>query len=511
MEKKYLAATVAAIAALTTLLSGCTGSGGDAPSGGASADGPADLKIGNFLDVTSWDPSLADIGFDGPYLSAVYDALIALDKDGNPIPSLATKWTVADDNLSVDLDIRTDAKFSDGTAVDADAVVTSLEYLKAGARSGEAYTHVKDFEKVDDDTVRIDLTERDDTLLYFMGLGRSYVMAPSAIEAGTLAKEPVGSGPYTLDQTTSVAGSEYHFTKVADYWDAATYPFQTLAIFPILDATARHNAMLSGQINVNYGDVTNLDQAKQQGWNVAERVSGWVGLQFTDHTGSKLEALGKTEVRQALNYAFDGAAILQAVGSGAGVVTNQVFPDGGSINDAGLNDMYAVNVAKAKDLLAGAGYPNGFAVTMPMSPIFAQWQPAAEQALTDIGVTVTWDQMQQPDYQLNAPTYPMFIAFLAMDGNPVATVTRQVTGTQWFNPAPDYASFPEVASIVDEIHTATGDAQTTAISELNKKLTELAWWSVWYQAQNTYYSVPGITVQPVIGMMFPTLRYIQHG
>ncbi|MBN9244157.1 MAG: hypothetical protein J0I98_15315 [Mesorhizobium sp.] len=283
------------------------------------------------------------------------------------------------------------------------------------------------------------------------------------------------------------------------------------AIFPILDATARHNAMLSGQINVNYGDVTNLDQAKQQGWNIAERVSGWVGLQFTDHTGAKVEALGKTEVRQALNYAFDGAAILQAVGSGAGVVTNQVFPDGGATNDASLNDMYAFNVAKAKELLADAGYPNGFSVTIPMSPIFAQWQPSAEQALTDIGVTVTWDQMQQPDYQLNAASYPMFIAFLAMDGNSVATVARQVTSKQWFNPAPDYASFPEVASIVDEINTTTGDEQASAIADLNTKLTELAWWSVWYQANNTYYSVPGITVQPVIGMMFPTLRYIQHG
>ncbi|WP_258132657.1 ABC transporter substrate-binding protein [Microbacterium sp. MYb72] len=508
---KRLPLALAAAVAATLALTSCSGGTSPAPSGDSGAAGPDALNIGNFLDVTSWDPSLADIGFDGPYLSAVYDALIALDADGNPIPSLATDWTVADDDMSIDLDIRTDATFSDGTPVDVEAVIKSLDYLKAGARSGEAYVNVASFEKVDDDTLTINLTQRDDTILYFMGLGRSYVASPAAIDAGTLGKEPVGSGPYTLDSTTSVAGAEYHFTKVADHWDAKTYPFSELAIFPIMDATARHNAMLSGQINVQYGDVANQAQADEQGWNTASRVSGWAGLVITDHTGAKSEPLGKLEVRQALNYAFDGAAILGAVGSGAGVATNQVFPDGGDINDPALNDTYEYNMDKAKALLADAGYPDGFSISMPMSPIFEQWKPAAEQALTELGVKVTWDNMQMPDYQLNAPNYPMFISFLAMDGNQLATVARQVTSVQWFNPAPDYADNEVLAPLVEKVQTERGDAQTAAVKELNKGLVDQAWWSVWYQANNTYYSAPGITLQPVVGMMFPTLRYITKG
>ena len=502
-----LAAAVAATLALTSCSAGATPS----PSDGSAADGPDALNIGNFLDVTSWDPSLADIGFDGPYLSAVYDALIALDADGKPVPSLATGWTVADDDLSIDLDIRTDAVFSDGTPVDVDAVITSLDYLKQGARSGEAYLNVSAFEKVDDDTVRILLTQRDDTILYFMGLGRSYVVSPAAIEAGTLGSEPIGSGPYVLDGDTSIAGAEYHFTKTTDHWDAEAYPFADLAIFPITDATARHNAMLSGQINVQYGDVANLEQAKQQGWNTAERVSGWAGLVITDHTGAKSEPLGKLEVRQALNYAFDGAAILAAVGSGAGVATNQVFPDGGTINDPALNETYAHNMDKAKKLLADAGYADGFEISMPMSPIFEMWKPSAEQALTELGVKVTWDNMQMPDYQLNAPNYPMFISFLAMDGNDVATVARQVTSVQWFNPAPDYAQNEVIAPLVEKVQTERGEAQTDAVEELNKALVDQAWWSVWYQANNIYYTASGIQLQPIVGMMFPTLRYITQG
>ena len=504
-----IAAAVAAVLALTS----CSGGAGATTqaSDAAAANAPDDLNIGNFLDITSWDPSLADIGFDGPYLSAVYDALVALDKDGKPVPALAEKWEVAPDDLSITLTLHKGGVFSDGSPVDADAVVKSLEYLKAGARSGEAYTNVSSFEAVDDHTVKISLTQRDDTILYFMGLGRSYVMSPKAIAAGTLGKQPVGSGPYTLDGTKSVAGSEYHFTKVPGYWDAKAYSFKNLAIFPIMDATARQNAMLSGQINVQYGDITNKDAAKQQGWNTISRVSGWAGLVITDHTGAKNKTLGDLKVRQALNYAFDGAAILKAVGSGAGVATNQVFPDGGSINDPSLNTQYAYNVDKAKQLLADAGYPNGFDISMPMSPIFEQWKPAADQALAAIGVKVTWDNMQMPDYQLNAPNYPMFISFLAMDGNEVATVARQVTSKQWFNPTPDYASNSVLKPLVDKVHGTKGADQTAAIKELNKALVDQAWWSVWYQADNTYYSVPGVKIQPVIGMMFPTLRYITKG
>lgn len=511
MRKKTLVAALAVAAAIGMALTGCSGGGsagtGTSAATGSTASGPDDLKIGNFLDVTSWDPSLADIGFDGPYLSAVYDALIALDKNGNPIPSLATKFTVASNRLSVTLDIKQGVKFSDGEPVNAAAVVKSLQYLQKGARSGEAYTHVKDFIAVNDDTVRIDLTQRDDTMLYLMGLGRSYVMAPKAIDAGTLAKHPVGSGPYTLD-SSSVAGSEYRFTKVKNYWDAKDYPFSSLVIYPILDATARNNAMLSGQINVNYGDITNVDQATQQGWNVAKRVGMWAGIEFTDHTGAKLAPLGKVQVRQALNVAFDAAGILKAVGNGAGVQTNQVWPDGSKVNDPALNGMYTFDIAKAKKLLAEGGYPNGFTVTMPMSPIFQQWQPSVEQTFKQLGIKVTWNNMQQPDYQISAPNYPMFVAAIALDGNDVATMQRQVTEKQWYNPNPDYAKFPEVKALVDAATTATGSAQTTAIKALNKKLTQLAWFSTWYQSENLYYSVKGIKVQPIVGMMFPTLRYI---
>lgn len=494
------------IAAAALALTGCTASGGgNSSSGDPKAAGA--LNIGNFADVTSWDPALADIGFDGPYLSAIYDSLLSVNGNGTPEPALATSWKVSDDFKTVTMHIRSGVKFSDGEKLDAAAVVTSLEYLKAGARSGGTYSKVSKFVAVNPTTVEIDLSQRDDTLLYFMGLGRSFIMAPKAIVAGTLAKHPVGSGPYTLS-SKSVAGSEYDFTKVKNYWDAKAFPFDPLTIRPIQDATARDNAMLSGQINVNYADATSIKQAAQNGWNVAAKVSGWVGLQFTDRSGAKFKPLGDERVRQALNYAFDGPGVLKSVGSGEGKATNQVFPVGLPGNTPSLDDMYATNIVKAKKLLTDAGYANGFSLHMPMSQVFQTWQPSVDQVFKELNIKVTWDDMQYMDYQKNAPTYPMFVAFISMDSNPVATMENQISTPQWYNPTPELSRFPDVAAQVQKVLVADPKAQLAQIEKLNSLVTGKAWFSVWYQANNTYVSAANIGITPVTGMMFPTLRQI---
>ncbi|MEV0676085.1 ABC transporter substrate-binding protein [Actinosynnema sp. NPDC050436] len=510
MTRNRTAALVAVAAAAATALAGCTsagGGGGNAPT--AAVD---ELKAGVFLDVTSWDPANADIGFDGPYLSAVYDPLVALDKDGKPVPALASSWEWSADRLTLTAKLRTGVAFEDGQKFDATAAVENIKHLKAGVRSGQAYLNVAEATAKDPETLEIKLSKRDDALLYQMGLGRSWMASPAAIAAGSLATAPSGSGPYKFDQANSAPQSQYVFTKKADHWDAGTYPFPSVKLFPITDQTASFNAMLSGQLNVQFANAANLPKAKENGWNISSKAASWVGVQFADRTGAQVKALGDQKVRQAISYAFDSAGILKAVGNDSGTVTNQVFSVDAQVYDKSMNDKYKTDMAKAKQLLKDAGYPDGFSVKMPMSPIFAAWQPAANQTFGELGIKVEWQDMAMPDYQKNAPTYPMFLAVIALAGNDMATLTDQVTTAQWYNPNPSVDAFPEIKSMVEQVEKAEpGQAQVDLLKQLNGKLVDQAWWAPWYQANNTYFSVKGITVTPVTGMMFPTLRFIQRG
>lgn len=516
MRRTRTAVFAAAVAVAALALTSCTGSdsstgGSTGGNGGGNGSTINELKIGTFLDVTSWDPASADIGFDGPYLSAVYDSLVALDKNSKPIPALATSWAWSTDRMTLTMHLRTGVTFEDGQKFDAQAAVVNIQHLMKGVRSGQAYLNVASVTATGPSTIALHMKKRDDALLYFMGLGRSWMASPAAIQKNSLANGPDGSGPYTYDKADSRPQSQYVFKKKTNYWDSKTYPFATVRLFPITDQTASLNAMLSGQLNVNYANSADIPKAKQHGWNVAQGVATWVGIQFADRTGKQSKPLGDVRVRQAISYAFDSAGILKAVGNGSGVATSQLWPVTSPVYDKSLNDKYQHDVTKAKQLLTAAGYPNGFSITMPMSQIFQPWQPAANQTFGQIGIKVKWVNMSPPDYQKNAPTYPMFLAVIAMDSNDMATLTDQVTTAQWYNPNPSVDAFPELKAMVDKVENADPSEQTPLLRQINAKLIDLAWWDVWYQANNTYFSDKGITVTPITGMMFPTLRYIQRG
>lgn len=469
------------------------------------------LNIDTFLDMTTWDPALADIGFEVVYMSAVYDPLIALDANSQPIPALATSWEWSPDFLTLTMKLRDGITFDDGTKFDADAAVVNLNHLKDGVRSQEAYVNVASIEKVDDMTIKITMKQKDDSFLYFLGIGRSWMTSPKAIEADDFSK-PMGSGPYTYDAAASTPQSEYHFHKRDGYWDDATYPFKNVTLFPIFDGTAGINAMLAGQVDMIYGSTTDMQTARDNGWNIFQGIATWSGIQFADFNGDRIPALKDLRVRQAIAMSYDAASALEANGGAdAGVLTNQVFPVGSDIEDPSLRDMYAYNLDKAKQLMADAGYADGFDVTMPMSIIFQSLQPATEQALSDLGIKVTWEDMSPPDYQAKVGTYPMYLAVVAIDSNDVANVQRQIVQKQWYNPQPAADVNPEIGALAKKALEATGDEQITLIKELNKKVTEFEPRAVWSQGKNTWFTVPGITVTPITGTMFPPLRYIQKG
>ena len=122
---------IAAIAALA--LTGCAGDGGDTSQGGEG--GRADkLTLVAIASPTSYDIGQgAEWGNRSAFFEAVFDTVLHINSEGEVEPWLAESWEYNEDNTELTLKLRTDAKFSDGTPVDAEAVVASLEYFRDGS------------------------------------------------------------------------------------------------------------------------------------------------------------------------------------------------------------------------------------------------------------------------------------------------------------------------------------------------------------------------------------------
>ena len=191
--------------------------------------------------------------------------------------------------------------------------------------------------------------------------------SPKQFGASDEQTKPVGSGPYVLDTAKTVVGSKYVYTKNADYWAPDSVYYDNLVITVLADKQTQVNAIKGGQVTgLNVIDQTTLKEIEGAGFGIFPHELDWTGLMLMDHAGSVNEAIGKVEVRQAINHAIDRDAMLQAVAQGHGTVTGQVFPETSPGYDAALDEAYPFDPEKAKELLADAGYPDGFELDMPL-------------------------------------------------------------------------------------------------------------------------------------------------
>ncbi|MGW0655789.1 ABC transporter substrate-binding protein, partial [Streptomyces umbrinus] len=371
---------------LTATVAACGG-------GSQAAGSDKTLTLAESVTATPWDLAKASMGPEAQYYQPVYDTLIRLNTKGEPTPNLATSWSYDKTQTTLTLKLRKGIKFTDGTPLDADAVSKNLLHTKSGTASAAGEIQdITGVDVVDAQTVAIRLSHPTAALLPALGQVSGMIVSPKALEN---PKTPVGSGPYKLDTAATTAGQTYTYTRNADYWNAKAFPYDKVVIKFLADPTARTNALLSGQLDGATLSLNRVKTVKGRGLNVVTYQPGDVeGLYIWDRAGKKVPALGKLKVRQALNHAFDKDAIIKSAKTGLGTPTTQLFAKNEDGYKAELNDTYAYDPAKARKLLAEAGYPNGFSVTIPdLSANFPQEQAVLNQSLKDIGIKVKLDTL----------------------------------------------------------------------------------------------------------------------
>ncbi|MBK3574727.1 peptide ABC transporter substrate-binding protein [Streptomyces sp. MBT65] len=489
--------TLTAVAVTLALAATACGSGSGSGSGKGATGGT--LTLAPLVQAQPWDLADAGLGNNTQYYQPVYDSLFRISPTAEVTPNLATKWSYDAARTELTLTLRTGVKFTDGTALDAAAVKTNLLHTKGGTNEAAGQLKgISGVDVVDASTVRIRLSAPDPSLLANLGNVAGMIASPKAIAAGTLKSAPVGSGPYTLDKSATTSGSTYTFVRNPGYWNKSAFPFDKIVLKPLTDPTATLNALRSGQINgAVLTSAKNIAPARNSGLTITKYTSGDVeGLYIWDRAGKQVKALGDVRVRQALNYAFDRETIVKTAKGGMGQATTQIFNPAGSAFEKSLDSTYTYDPAKAKKLLAAAGYPDGFTVTMPdFSAVFPDQQAAMTQQLEDIGVKVKLDKVpvDQVLSRLLAGKYPMSYMVLA-SFRPWDTIQLQVTKASLWNPL--HTDDPKAESLIKQARAATGAKQDALFKDLNTYLVDQAWNAPWDSVQNNYATSKNITFTP---------------
>lgn len=503
---------VAALAVTLTLgLAGCGSGGEETPSetgtesGGATRGGT--LTLGILAEPASWDPAQAHVGHLLQPFQAPYDTLLLREPDGTLSPMLATEWGYTDDAKTVlSLELRTDVTFSDGAAFDAAAVVANIEHFKQdNGRQAAQAAAISAVTAVDADTVEITLTQPDPAIEYYLSQALGLMGSPAALGTDEMDRVPVGTGPYVMVADESVVGSQYVFTAREDYWNADLQKWDQITMRFLADVTSRVNALVSGEVDAALLDATTYAQAESAGKTLLEYGTDWQGLLLMDRDGAVNEALADVRVRQAINYAFDRQAMLEAVGGGKGEVTSQVFGPATEGYDAALDEAYTYDPDKARELLAEAGYADGLTIEMPViTPGGETIMTFVTQQLADVGITVQQTSAPAADYVANLGQGKWGAAWFSLFQGPDWVAVQQIISTDaLYNPF-DSAT-PEIEAAIEALRIG-GEDSAAAAAEINQVVTEEAWFAPWYRPSQLYLFDPAkVAVEPQIQMAVPSI------
>ncbi|MCK2022681.1 hypothetical protein KZC52_07085 [Microbacterium sp. kSW2-24] len=414
-------------------------------------------------------------GGDATMFLSVYDTIIGADLNGNLVPAIAESWEYDDTRTQLTLHIRDDMTFTDDTPVDAPAVAASLDASRAGTSTADNLAAISNVEAVDESTVIVSLSAPDAALLGRLAGNPGAVGATEVLTAESSQLTPVGSGPYTLDVDATTVGATYVLERNDDNWNAGAYPFETVEVSVIQDPTAVQNAVQASQLD--YAGVPSVDIVKQ--FSAADFTSGnnspnSLGvLWIADHEGAIIPALADVRVRKAINLAIDRDSIAQAINQGANNPTAQYVNPNGPVYDETLNDLYAYDLAAAKELMTEAGYADGFEVTMPSTVVSVTYESVITQSLADIGITVTWETVPFQDFyaKVFGGSYAMFFMFNGFSVDAASDMDATLEGV--FNPF--RSSTPELDELLSAARASSEEDADANYSAVNAYLVEEAW------------------------------------
>lgn len=358
---------------------------------------------------------IAHTGVSGEASKAL-EGLLSYDFDLNPVPQLATDWSVSADGLTYTFKLRPGVKWHDGQPFTSADVAFSLNAIKeVHPRGRVTFAPLTEVQTPDEHTAVLKLSRVAPYLLTAFAAVETPIVPKHLYEGTNVAENPhnnapVGTGPWVFKEW--VRGSHVRYERNPDCWDAPKPYFDALIYQVIPDAAARSIAFETGEVHIGGGanvpipvsDLARFEALEHIGFD--RRGQGYInGVQRIEFN-LEVPFFQDQRVRQAFAHTIDKSVIHQTVNFGYGsVIPGPIADTLTKFYEPGLKT-YAIDTGKAESLLDAAGFPrgaDGIRHRLTLDPLggsdhHKRGSEYIKQALAGIGVEVSLRTQDFPTY-----------------------------------------------------------------------------------------------------------------
>jgi peptide/nickel transport system substrate-binding protein len=494
-------------ALLALVLAAC---GGSATSGSTGASGAAGtggtLTVAMASGITSLNPIENGTGLPNQtFLQPAYDSLIIRSSTGALTPELATAWSYSDGNKEFHLTLRSGVKFSNGQALTAQGVADWIEWFKNGnGQFSSRFDDVKSITVNGPLSLTMNLTQADAAWPSSFTQDRyGFVVCPAQLKSSnSLGTTTCGAGPYILSPAQTVSGSKYVYVPNKNYWNKSAVHWNQVVVEAITSPNSVVAAMASGQVQVAVGTPQTASAANGAGVQIVAAPELWDSVEIFNRGGSG--PLGNLKVRQALEYAIDRKTLTTAVFGKYAQPNTGMLVSGLPGYSSSEGSQYSYDPAKAKQLLAQAGYPNGFPMTVAtwnrngLENTLAQAILPYFQAVGVKASLVTVPDATTLESGLGANKWQDLVFFGQSESPNLLTQEQLLPASGILNPE-KYTDKPLIALYNQYNAAASTSAQTSLLQQMQTYIDNQAYYITSSVSDQIYFHTSSVTGVDVSG------------
>ena len=450
------------------------------------------VHIAQSLGHNSLNPAEASGLSDASVVRTLFEGLVGFDENFELVPELATSWEVNDDATVLDFTLREGVTFHDGTPFNAEAVKTYYEWVlnpdSKSARGRGVLADIDTIEVVAPYEVRINLKAPNGAMLYNLALSNSRIASPASLEQypGELGRHPVGTGPFQFvswQESENVVVEAY-----PGYW-GETAKVDRLEFLIVPNAATRVALLQSGEAQFIEDLPPQLIEPITAAPNL-EVLSGKTTFLRILELNTQHPPFDDVRVRQALNYAIDKEQLVNVVFRGYATVMTSPIPE--LVFGQAAQEPYAFDPERARQLLAEAGYPDGFSVKV-LTFTGEEYSTAGQvlqQMFANVGVKMELDSAERGALveQIFKPveenvTEAALVGASAGTGDADRALTVSFARESWPPTSNNWSFYenPEVEALIKAgRETSDPDARTTAYAQAQAIIWKDAPWVFLY-------------------------------